>query len=82
MLHYNSIFLLDPRTQTWAFVNSFTPSLVSILCYLLFVYIGPKFMKDREPIEFKRFMMIYNMGATLLNIHIFVEVHSYNYIIP
>ena len=64
----------DPRTQMWTFVNSVIPSVVSIVCYLLFIYIGPKIMKHREALEFKALMTIYNIGATLLNVHIFVEI--------
>ena len=67
-------FIIDPRTQSWAFVNSVVPSVVSIVCYLLFIYVGQKIMKHREALEIKALMMIYNIGATLLNIHIFVEV--------
>ena len=37
-------------------------------------------MKNREPIEFKGFMMIYNIGATLLNIYVFVEVRTWIYL--
>ncbi|XP_028404844.1 elongation of very long chain fatty acids protein 4-like [Dendronephthya gigantea] len=64
----------DPRTQTWAFVNSAVPSFVAIFCYLLFVYIGPNIMKHKQALEFKGLMMIYNIATALLNVHIFVEI--------
>ncbi|XP_046862328.1 elongation of very long chain fatty acids protein 4-like [Xenia sp. Carnegie-2017] len=64
----------DPRTQKWAFVNSALPCSLSILCYLAIVYTVPKIMKQKEPVNLKWFIMIYNIGTTVLNVYIFVEI--------
>ncbi|KAJ8306553.1 hypothetical protein KUTeg_017098 [Tegillarca granosa] len=41
--------------------------------YILFVYLGPKFMKNRKPFQFQAFMVIYNLGLVALSVYMFVE---------
>ncbi|KAJ8306556.1 hypothetical protein KUTeg_017101 [Tegillarca granosa] len=42
--------------------------------YILFVYLGPKFMKNRKPFQFQAFMVIYNLGLVALSVYMFVEI--------
>lgn len=42
--------------------------------YLLIVWLGPKYMKHRQPYSCRGAMMIYNLGLTLLSFYMFYEV--------
>lgn len=50
------------------------PTLCISTFYLLFVWLGPKWMKDREPFQMRLVLIIYNFGMVLLNLFIFREV--------
>eukprot|EP00073_Rattus_norvegicus_P037867 XP_008764515.1 PREDICTED: elongation of very long chain fatty acids protein 4 isoform X1 [Rattus norvegicus] len=56
------------------------PTLSISTLYLLFVWLGPKWMKDREPFQMRLVLIIYNFGMVLLNLFIFRELFmgSYN----
>ena len=41
--------------------------------------IGPKIMKNREPLNLKYPMVLYNLAMTFLNLYILVEVCDKNY---
>ena len=64
----------DPRTATWAFVPSVTSPIAAVLCYLLFIYLGPKFMANRKPFQLSFILMLYNAAMTILNLYMCVEV--------
>lgn len=44
--------------------------------YLLIVWMGPKYMKHRQPYSCRGAMMIYNLGLTLLSFYMFYEVNG------
>ncbi|XP_040568171.1 very long chain fatty acid elongase AAEL008004 isoform X2 [Lepeophtheirus salmonis] len=51
----------DKRVDNWALMWSIYPTLFIILCYLILIkIIGPYFMKNRKPFEFKNIMQFYN----------------------
>ncbi|XP_046861372.1 elongation of very long chain fatty acids protein 4-like [Xenia sp. Carnegie-2017] len=66
----------DPRTRKWPFVSSIASPLFACLLYLFIVNVGPHLMEKRQPFEIRKLMVIYNLGATLLNLycttHLFV----------
>ena len=65
---------LDPRTKNWFLVENFYPTLTLTCMYLLTVWQLPKFMRDREPLQLSKFMVVYNLALVVLNFHICSEV--------
>ncbi len=65
----------DPRTRDWFLLNR-TPVYVWALTilYLLFVWLGPKYMRNRPAYNLQAIMIIYNFGLVALSIYMFVEV--------
>jgi len=50
------------------------PTLTISTIYLLTVWLGPKWMKTREPFQLRFLLVVYNFGMVLLNFFIFKEV--------
>lgn len=65
----------DPRQKSWMLTSTPIPTLLCCLAYIAVVtWLGPKFMRNREPVKgLKYAMMIYNVFQVLLNLWIFVE---------
>ncbi|KAK3584955.1 hypothetical protein CHS0354_009640 [Potamilus streckersoni] len=65
----------DPRTKDWPLLEG-TPVPVWIITviYLLFVYLGPKWMKNRNPYSLQTFMIVYNLSLVGLSVYMFVEI--------
>ncbi|XP_012887711.1 PREDICTED: elongation of very long chain fatty acids protein 4 [Dipodomys ordii] len=70
----------DKRVEDWPLMQSPWPTLSISTLYLLFVWLGPKWMKDREPFQMRFVLIVYNFGMVLLNLFIFRELFmgSYN----
>lgn len=68
------LLVVDPRTGDWLLMESPIPTLQLTALYLVFVYIGPKFMKNREPFDCKMLLAAYNLALVALNLYIFLEV--------
>lgn len=64
----------DPRVKDWFLMNSYSPTLLLTAAYLILVWIGPKIMRNREPLQLKYTLFVYNMALVALNFHIFYEV--------
>jgi len=65
--HY-MVDLRDPRSDGWFLMSSIWPTIG--LCasyYLIVLYLGPRFMKHREPYELKNAMLAYNLFQTVFN---------------
>uniref|UniRef100_A0A8C2RVE0 Elongation of very long chain fatty acids protein 4 n=1 Tax=Capra hircus TaxID=9925 RepID=A0A8C2RVE0_CAPHI len=75
-----SLRLWDKRVENWPLMQSPLPTLCISTLYLLFVWLGPKWMKDREPFQMRLVLILYNFGMVLLNLFIFRELFmgSYN----
>ncbi|KFO36096.1 Elongation of very long chain fatty acids protein 4 [Fukomys damarensis] len=71
---------IDKRVENWPLMQSPWPTLSISTLYLLFVWLGPKWMKDREPFQMRFVLILYNFGMVLLNLFIFRELFmgSYN----
>ena len=58
---YKSNFNLDVRTDGWLLMDSPFPTTVICLCYVYLVKsLGPKLMRDRQPFELKKAILVYN----------------------
>ena len=83
--YFNGFHVLsvDKRVENWPLMHSPWTTLCISTLYLLFVWLGPKWMKDREPFQMRSVLIIYNFGMVLLNLFIFREVGLlYNFPVP
>lgn len=53
------------------------PTLAISTSYLLFLWLGPKYMKNREPFQLRKTLIVYNFSMVFLNFFIFKEVYGY-----
>jgi len=66
---------LDPRVQELPFMATPWWNTGSTLLYLFIVfYIGPKYIKGKQPVNLKAFLFIYNMTLVVFNGYLFYEV--------
>ncbi|XP_022698520.1 elongation of very long chain fatty acids protein AAEL008004-like [Varroa jacobsoni] len=62
----------DPRTSSWPLMDSPWPTLGICLFYAYFVkVVGPRLMKDREPMNIRWLMVTYNFFMVLVSALIF-----------
>ncbi|KAK2815051.1 hypothetical protein Q7C36_023317 [Tachysurus vachellii] len=66
----------DPRVRGWLLLDSCTPTLVLTFIYILIVYLGPKYMKNKMPYSLKNMLLLYNFGVTMLSFYMLVELIS------
>lgn len=66
--------LADKRVEKWPLMDSPLPTLAISTSYLLFLWLGPKYMKNREPFQLRKTLVIYNFSMVFLNLFIFKEV--------
>ncbi|KAF7691831.1 elongation of very long chain fatty acids protein 2 [Silurus meridionalis] len=66
----------DPRVRGWLLLDSCTPTLVLTFIYLLIVYLGPKYMKNRMAYSLKNVLLLYNCSVTMLSFYMLVELIS------
>lgn len=53
------------------------PTLAISTSYLLILWLGPKYMKNREPFQLRKTLIVYNFSMVFLNFFIFKEVGDY-----
>ena len=65
----------DPRPEKWFFVYD-SPDHVwaSTILYLLFVWLGPRMMKERPAFDLRWFMIVYNAFQVMLSLYMVVEL--------
>lgn len=54
------------------------PTLTISSLYLLFLWLGPKYMKNREPFQLRKILIVYNFSMVILNAFIFKEVDHHS----
>ena len=65
----------DRRVDGWFLMDSFWPTLVICATYVYIVKVaGPRFMRDREPMNIRGFLIVYNAFQVLFSLYIFTEV--------
>ncbi|KAM5284536.1 very long chain fatty acid elongase 4 [Hipposideros larvatus] len=71
--------ITDKRVENWPLMQSPWPTLCISTLYLLFVWLGPKWMQAREAFQMRLVLIIYNFGMVLLNLFIFRELFLGSY---
>ncbi|KAG9335232.1 hypothetical protein JZ751_005478 [Albula glossodonta] len=69
-----SLSIADKRVEKWPLMESPFPTLGISCLYLLFLWLGPKYMQNREPFQLRKTLIIYNFSMVILNFYIFKEL--------
>ncbi|XP_045860693.1 elongation of very long chain fatty acids protein 5 isoform X3 [Meles meles] len=64
----------DTRVKGWFLLDNYIPTFICSVIYLLIVWLGPKYMKNRQPFSCRRILVVYNLGLTLLSLYMFCEL--------
>jgi elongation of very long chain fatty acids protein 4 len=56
------------------------PTLTISSSYLLFLWLGPKYMEKREPFQLKKTLLFYNFSMVIFNFFICKEVDASSFI--
>ena len=64
----------DPRVDDWLLMRTPFPTAILFFLYLIVVWIGPAFMRDKRPFQIKWLLVIYNLGLVGLSFYMFYEV--------
>uniref|UniRef100_A0A8C3QXM0 Elongation of very long chain fatty acids protein 5 n=10 Tax=Passeriformes TaxID=9126 RepID=A0A8C3QXM0_9PASS len=64
----------DPRVKGWLLLENYTPTFIFSVLYLLIVWLGPKYMRNKQPFSCRGILVIYNLGLTLLSLYMFYEL--------
>ncbi|CAL1268630.1 unnamed protein product [Larinioides sclopetarius] len=78
---YNHTFEnADPRVADWPMMHSPFPTLIICLSYVYIVkYLGPSLMKNREPLDIRWLMAIYNFSMVIFSFLIFYYFGVYGW---
>ncbi|XP_047223232.1 ELOVL fatty acid elongase 8a isoform X2 [Girardinichthys multiradiatus] len=63
----------DKRTDSWLLVYSPVPITCIFLCYLIIIWVGPKLMANRQPVNLKPLLIVYNFAMVCLSAYMFYE---------
>merc|ERR550519_3054670 len=66
----------DTRVKGWLLLENYPPTFALTVMYLLIVWMGPKYMRNRQPVSCRGLMVVYNAGLTLLSFYMFYELLS------
>lgn len=64
----------DQRVKGWLLLDNYTPTFALTVMYLLIVWMGPKYMKHRQPYSCRGLLVLYNLGLTLLSFYMVYEL--------
>ena len=72
-------WFLDPRVADWFLVKSPLPVIAIFSTYLCLIFMGPKWMRNRAPLQLKPLLFVYNAFQVGLSAYMFYEflVSSY-----
>uniref|UniRef100_A0A672H8A9 Elongation of very long chain fatty acids protein 4 n=1 Tax=Salarias fasciatus TaxID=181472 RepID=A0A672H8A9_SALFA len=68
-----TLTIADKRVEKWPLMDNPLPTLAISTSYLLFLWLGPKYMKNREPFQLRKTLIVYNFSMVFLNFFIFKE---------
>nr|XP_061790358.1 elongation of very long chain fatty acids protein 4-like [Nerophis lumbriciformis] len=63
----------DKRTDKWLLVYSPVQMGTIVTMYLVMVWAGPRLMRHREPVDLRKFLILYNMAMVGLSVYMFHE---------
>uniref|UniRef100_W5NKC3 Elongation of very long chain fatty acids protein 4 n=1 Tax=Lepisosteus oculatus TaxID=7918 RepID=W5NKC3_LEPOC len=66
--------IADKRVEKWPLMQSPLPTLTISTLYLLFIWLGPKWVQNREPFQLRSILIVYNFGMVILNFFICKEL--------
>ncbi|XP_033010449.1 elongation of very long chain fatty acids protein 2 isoform X1 [Lacerta agilis] len=66
--------LLDPRVRGWLMLDSYLPTFSLTVAYLLFIWLGTTFMKNRPALSLRGLLILYNLGVTMLSFYMLIEL--------
>uniref|UniRef100_A0A672QR43 Elongation of very long chain fatty acids protein n=1 Tax=Sinocyclocheilus grahami TaxID=75366 RepID=A0A672QR43_SINGR len=66
----------NTRVRGWLLLDSYTPTFLLTITYLLTIYLGTKYMKNRPPYSLKHVLLLYNFSLTMLSLYMLVELIS------
>lgn len=69
------LHISDQRVRGWLLLDNYPPTFALTVMYLLIVWMGPKYMKHRQPYSCRGLLVVYNLGLTLLSFYMFYEVN-------
>lgn len=67
-------FFVDSRVETWPLMQSPIPVFSISFGYILVVYLFPKLLKHRPPLDLKVVLVPYNFALVALSVYMLVEV--------
>lgn len=70
------LHISDQRVRGWLLLDNYPPTFALTTMYLLIVWLGPKYMKHRQPYSCRGLLVLYNLGLTLLSFYMFYEVNT------
>lgn len=71
-----SVISPDKRTDPWLLVYSPVPVAFIFLLYLGVVWLGPRLMRNRQPVDLKVVLIVYNFAMVGLSAYMFHEVRE------
>ncbi|XP_026121034.1 very long chain fatty acid elongase 2 isoform X1 [Carassius auratus] len=66
----------DARMRGWLLLDSYTPTFLLTITYLLTIYLGTKYMRNRPAYSLKHILLLYNFSLTILSLYMLVELIS------
>uniref|UniRef100_A0A8C3FLZ7 Elongation of very long chain fatty acids protein n=1 Tax=Chrysemys picta bellii TaxID=8478 RepID=A0A8C3FLZ7_CHRPI len=67
-------FCSDSRVRGWFLLDSYLPTFFLTVVYLLSIWLGTKFMKNRPAFSLRGHLIVYNLGVTVLSLYMLIEV--------
>uniref|UniRef100_A0A9L0JBX5 Elongation of very long chain fatty acids protein n=1 Tax=Equus asinus TaxID=9793 RepID=A0A9L0JBX5_EQUAS len=64
----------DSRVRGWFMLDSYLPTFFLTVIYLLSIWLGNKYMKNRPALSLRGILTSYNLGITLLSLYMLVEL--------
>nr|XP_046188849.1 elongation of very long chain fatty acids protein 4-like [Oncorhynchus gorbuscha] len=69
-----ALTIADKRVEKWPLMDNPLPTLTISSSYLLFLWLGPKYMEKREPFQLKKTLLFYNFSMVIFNFFICKEL--------
>uniref|UniRef100_A0A3P9H822 Elongation of very long chain fatty acids protein 5 n=1 Tax=Oryzias latipes TaxID=8090 RepID=A0A3P9H822_ORYLA len=66
----------DKRVQQMLLLDNYLPTFALTVMYLLIVWLGPKYMRHRQPYSCRGLMLLYNLGVTVLSVYMCYQLVS------